>query len=168
MENKKKFLEEHNGYKEFDDFNEEIKDRIRKIVLLYFNDENKNNFFNYFIKEYNQFKLPLFVLIGNESENNQIKEKILGLINELVNEQEKEQKKEQAKKKKDRIIDKNIFKFIDFIKNKENNLINLYFNLIEYSSFYNELGDEFKYPRQFTHHHPRFFFIIIKNYLIYY
>lgn len=144
LENVKKFLEEHNGYKEFDDFNEGIKDRTGKIVLLYFNDENKDDFFNYFIKEHNQFKLPLFVIIGNESENNQIKEKIRGLINELVDDREKE----KAIKKSDRKIDKNIFKFADFTKNKENNLINLNFNLIECSAFYNELGDEFKYPKQ--------------------
>ena len=135
-ENLKKFLEEHNGYKEFDDFNEGIKDRIGKIVILYFNDECKDNFFNYFIKEHNQFKLPLFVIVGIESENNQIKEKILGLI------------KEALKEKVDRKIDKNIFKFTEFSKDKEKNLINLNFNLIECSAFYNELGDEFKYPKQ--------------------
>ena len=131
LENIKNFLNDHNESGEFDDFNEGNRDNIGKNVILYFIDENKDNFFNYFINEHNQFELPLFIIIGNSSDNEQIKEN----INKSINERK-------------RIIDKNIFKFFDISKDIENNYFNLNLNLIDCSAYYNELGDEFKYPKQ--------------------
>ena len=139
LENTKLFIKEHIDMDEsnMDDFNEikkENEDRDGKIVILYFVDENKDRFLNYFIYEHNQFALPLFIIVGKDTDNKHIKEKISSSINEI---------------KGHRIIDINIFKFSNFADNLETNLINLNLNLIESSEFYNELGDEFKFPKQF-------------------
>ena len=135
LENSKKFINEHINItqKEFDDFNEKSKDRDGKNVILYFIDENKDNFLNYFIKDHNQFFEPLFIIVGNKNENEKIKENIEKSLTTL---------------KKTRNIDKNIFKFSNFTDNIVKNLLELNFNLIEASEYYNELGDEFKYPKQ--------------------
>ena len=42
-----------------------------------------------------------------------------------------------------------MFKFSILSEDEMNNLINLNFNLIEFLAFYNQLGDEYKYPKQF-------------------
>ena len=133
LENTKKFLEDHYSYMDFDDFNEGSETLIWKNTILYFIDENKNSFFDYFIKNHNQFILPLFIIVGIEDEINNLKDAIYKGINELNSR---------------RIIDQNKFKFCCFTEDIENNLINLNSNLIECSAFYNELGDEFKYPFQ--------------------
>ena len=134
--NAKNFINKHIDIPQnnLDDFNEVSKDRDGKNVILYFIDENKDNFLNYFIKEFNQFIEPLFIIVGNKDENEKIKQNIEKSLTSL---------------KKTRNIDKNIFKFSNFSDNVVNNLIELNFNLIETSEFYNELGDEFKYPKQF-------------------
>ena len=134
IENVKKYIEDHLGFEDFDDFNEGSKTRTEKSVILYFIDDNKENFINYFIQKHNSLLLPLFVIIGNKSENDELKKYINKAIKEL---------------KGNRIIDPNIFKFCDFSENTDNNLINLNFNLIECSAYFNELGDEYKYPNQF-------------------
>ena len=130
----------------FDDFNEGNINRIGKIVILYFFDENINSFLNYFIKEYNQFKLPIMTIVGKKSDNEQLK----GNINELIMELPK-----------NRVINKNIFKFSNYDEEIGNYLINININLIESSSFYNELGDEYKYPKQFLD--DKLFEEVIKN-----
>lgn len=134
-DNAKIFINEHinNTQNNLDDFNEVSKDRDGKNVILYFIDENKDNFLNYFIKDFNQFIEPLFIIVGNKDENEKIKQNI---------------EKSLASLKKTRNIDKNIFKFSNFTDNVDNNLLDLNFNLIETSEFYNELGDEFKFPKQ--------------------
>ena len=144
LENIKLFIIDHSDdLEDFDDFcekkeNEEIKNkRNGKIVILYFDDENKDNFVNfvnYFDNLKKKFPLPLFIIAGNENKNNEIKANIPKIIKEL---------------KKKRIIDPNIFKFSNLTEDKEKNLINLNYNLIECSAYYNELGDEYKYPKQF-------------------
>ena len=134
LENIKQFIEDHDSFIDFDDFNENSKTRLGKTVIMYFVDNNKDNFINYFVNKFNQFKIPLFIIVGNENINNQIKINIDESLKKLeVN----------------RIIDSNIFKFTNFSESNENNLISLYMNLIECSAFYNELGDEYKYPKQF-------------------
>lgn len=134
LENIKQFIEDHDSFIDFDDFNENSKTRLGKTVIMYFVDNNKDNFINYFVNKFNQFKIPLFIIVGNENINNQIKINIDESLKKLeVN----------------RIIDSNIFKFTNFSESNENNLISLYMNLIECSDFYNELGDEYKYPKQF-------------------
>ena len=136
LENTIKFIDDHNSFEDFDDFDEGSKKRIGKNVIMYFIDENKDNFLNHFLKVYNHLELPLFIIVGNENENKQLNKSIINIIKEV-----------EAK----RPIDSNIFKFSNFSESyeKENNLINLYMNLIECSAFYNELGDEYKYPKQF-------------------
>ena len=146
LENTKKFLKDHDGFKDFDDFNEGNINRKGKIVILYFFDENINSFLNYFIKEYNQFKLPIMTIVGKKSDNEQLK----GNINELIMELPK-----------NRVINKNIFKFSNYDEEIGNYLINININLIESSSFYNELGDEYKYPKQFLD--DKLFEEVIKN-----
>ena len=42
IKNTKQFLFDHDGFEDFDDFNEGSKNRTGKIVILYFIDENKN------------------------------------------------------------------------------------------------------------------------------
>ena len=134
LENIKQFIEDHDSFIDFDDFNENSKTRLGKTVIMYFVDNNKDNFINYIVNKFNQFKIPLFIIVGNENINNQIKINIDESLKKLeVN----------------RIIDSNIFKFTNFSESNENNLISLYMNLIECSAFYNELGDEYKYPKQF-------------------
>ena len=135
IKNTKQFLFDHDGFEDFDDFNECSKNRTGKIVILYFIDENKNNFINYFIKEYNQFCLPLFIIVGTETKNNQLKEEINKSLKDLGNNK--------------RIIDKNIFKFSNINENIENNIIDININLIECSAYYNDIEDEFKYQKQF-------------------
>ena len=133
LENIKLFLNDHEDFEDFDDFCEENK-KIRrngKIVILYFIDENKDNFVNYFTNKKPIFNPPLFIIVGNENENNELKANILKLI-----------------KEKKSIIDPNIFKFSNLGENTEKNINNLNYNLIECSSYYNELGDEYKYPKQ--------------------
>ena len=136
LENTIKFIDDHNSFEDFDDFDEGSKKRIGKNVIMYFIDENKDNFLNHFLKVYNHLELPLFIIVGNENENKQLNKSIINIIKEV-----------EAK----RPIDSNIFKFSNFSESyeNENNLINLYMNLIECSAFYNELGDEYKYPKQF-------------------
>ena len=133
LENTKKFLKDHEDFDDFDDFNEGSKTLIRKNTILYFIDENKNSFFDYFIKNYNQFMLPLFIIVGIEAEINNLKDDIYKSIKGLNSR---------------RIIDQNKFKFCHFTEDIENNLINLNSNLIACSAFFNGLGDEFKYPFQ--------------------
>ena len=133
LENTKKFLEDHYSYRDFDDFNEGSKTLIWKNTILYFIDENKNTFLDYFIKNHNQFSLPLFIIVGIEAEINNLKDDIYKSIKGLNS---------------GRIIDQNKFKFCHFTEDIENNLINLNSNLITCSAFFNELGDEFKYPFQ--------------------
>lgn len=99
-----------------------------------FIDENKNKFVDYFIKEHNQYELPLIIIVGKENDNNQLKSDISASIKKL---------------KRNRIIEPNIFKYSNSTENEMTNLFNLYFNLIECSAFYNQLGDEYKYPKQF-------------------
>lgn len=140
------FLSDHNGFTDFDDFNEKSVNRNGKIVILYFIDENKDNFINYFINTHNQFDIPLIISVGNKSDNEKLKEKINKSIKEL---------------KSNRIINKNLFKFSDDDKVIENSLINLNINLIETSSFFNELGDEYKYPKQFID--DKLFDEVVKN-----
>ena len=133
LENTKKFLEDHYSYRDFDDFNEGSKTLIWKNTILYFIDQNKNTFLDYFIKNHNQFSLPLFIIVGIEAEINNLKDAIYKSIKGLNS---------------GRIIDQNKFKFCHFTEDIENNLINLNSNLIACSAFFNELGDEFKYPFQ--------------------
>ena len=133
LENTKKFLEDHEGFDDFDDFNEGSKTLIGKNTILYYIDENKNSFFDYFIKNHNQFHIPLFIIVGVEAEINILKDDIYKSIKKLNS---------------GRIIEQNKFKFCCFEKNIENNLINLNSNLIKCSAYFNELGDEFKYPLQ--------------------
>ena len=134
LENIKQFIEDHDSFIDFDDFNENSKTRLGKTVIMYFVDNNKDNFINYIVNKFNQFKIPLFIIVGDENINNQIKINIDESLKKLeVN----------------RIIDINIFKFTNFSESDESDLMSLYMNLIECSAFYNELGDEYKYPKQF-------------------
>ena len=102
---------------------------------MYFIDENKNKFVDYFIKEHNQYNIQLIIIVGkeNENENNQLKSDISTSIKELD---------------RNRIIEPNIFKFSNLSEIEFNNLFNLNFNLFEFSAFYNQLGDEYKYPKK--------------------
>ena len=125
LENTKKFIEDNNLFIDFDGFNEKSETRIGKIVIMCFNDNNRDNFINYFVKECNQFKIHLFIIVCNESENNRIKNNI---INSIKEEEEKG------------INDQIIFKVLNCSDNKYNDLINLNVNLIECSKFDNELG----------------------------
>ena len=132
IENSKAFIKDHNGEDDLDDFHEKSKTRIGKTTIIYFNDSNKDKYVDYFISNYNVYLIPFIIFIGTEEETNQLKAKIVKDI-----------------KDKDKKIDPNIFKFVIFNENSENNLINLNLNLIECSAFYNELGDEFKFPKKF-------------------
>jgi GTP-binding protein EngB required for normal cell division len=124
------FCEDH--YEEDpDDFLENKQTRQEKITILYFIDNNTDNFVNLFLKEYNQKKIPFIIFIGKEEETTQLKTKINQLIKTL--------KKE---------IDSNLFKYCYFNDDLENCLIQLTINLIECASFFNELGDEFKFPKK--------------------
>ena len=140
LKNIKSFIEDHDNYEDFDDFLEGNEGKIKrkgKIVILFFNDGNKDNsvnFIKYFLNLTKGIRLPLFIIAGNKNENEKLKSNIFELIKKL---------------KENKIIDPNIFKFSDFSENVEKNLINLNYNLIECSAYYNELGDEYKYPKQF-------------------
>ena len=102
LKNVTNFLSDHNGFTDFDDFNEKSVNRKGKIVILYFIDENKDNFLNYFINTHNQFEIPLIISVGSKSDNEKLKEKINKSIKEL---------------KSNRIINKNLFKFKYKVKN---------------------------------------------------
>jgi len=128
--NTKNFCFEH--YEEDpDDFLENKDSRKEKITILYFNDNNTENFVNYFLTEHNQKMIPFIIFIGKEEENKELKTKINKSIKTL--------KKE---------IDPNLFKFCNFNDDLEDFLIQLTINLIECASFFNELGDEFKFPKK--------------------
>ena len=99
LENTIKFIDDHNSFEDFDDFDEGSKKRIGKNVIMYFIDENKDNFLNHFLKVYNHLELPLFIIVGNENENKQLNKSIINIIKEV-----------EAK----RPIDSNIFKFSNF------------------------------------------------------
>ena len=113
-----------------DDFLENKESRREKITILYFIDNNTDNFINVFLKDYNQKMIPFIIFIGKEEEIEKLKTKIKKLIKSL--------KKE---------IDPNLFKYCIF-DDLENFLIQLTINLIECASFFNELGDEFKFPKK--------------------
>ena len=134
LNNTKQFIKDHDDCDDFDDFDEKSVSRNGKSVIMYFIDDNKIQFVNYFINEHNQFEIPLIIIVGRESENNQLKSEISKSIKIL---------------KENRIIEPNLFKFSNYSENIEQNLFNLNFNLIECSAFYNQLGDEYKYPKQF-------------------
>lgn len=132
--NTKEFINDHNDEEVFDDFEEgSLKSltRYEKTTIIYFNDENKDKFLDYFLNKHNQYLLPFIIFVGKKDENNELKSKILKGIKEL--------KKE---------IDPNIFKYTNVNDKIENSLINLNLNLIECAAFYNELGDEFKFPKK--------------------
>ena len=130
IENTKNFCFDH--YEEDpDDFKENKDTRREKITILYFNDKNTENFVNYFLEKHNQKMIPFIIFIGKEEENKELKTKIDESIKKL--------KKE---------IDPNLFKFCNFDDDLENFLIQLTINLIECASFFNELGDEFKFPKK--------------------
>ena len=131
-ENSKLFIKEHNGEKDLDDFHEKSKTRIGKTTIIYFNDSNKLKYVDYFINDHNTYTIPFIIFVGTQEETEELKTKIFKDI-----------------KDKDKKIDPNTFKFAIFNKNSENNLINLNLNLVECSAFYNELGDEFKFPKKF-------------------
>lgn len=128
--NTKNFCKDH--YEEDpDDFLEYKETRQEKTTILYFIDNNTDNFVNLFLKEFNQKMIPFIIFIGKEEETIQLKTKINQLIKTL--------KKE---------IDSNLFKYCYFNDDLENCLIQLTVNLIECASFFNELGDEFKFPKK--------------------
>jgi GTP-binding protein EngB required for normal cell division len=128
--NTKEFCLDH--YEEDpDDFLENKESRKEKITILYFIDGNTDKFINIFLKDYNQKMIPFIIFIGKEEETEQLKTKINKSIKDL--------KKE---------IDPNLFKYCNFNDNLENCLIQLTINLIECASFFNELGDEFKFPKK--------------------
>ena len=123
------FCKEH-YYNDPDDFREESNTRNEKTVIIYFNDDNKDKFYKYFLEEHNQYMLPFIIFAGKEEENEELKEKINKSLKDL-----------------NKDIDFNIFKFLAMNKNIEEILIQLTINLIECASFFNELGDEFKFPK---------------------
>ena len=122
---------------------------------MYFIDENKNKFVDYFIKQHNQYNIPLIIIVGKENENNQLKSDISTSIKELD---------------RNRIIEPNIFKFSNLSEIEFNNLFNLNFNLFEFSAFYNQLGDEYKYPKKLMDEKvfDKVTKEVIKNFLIIY
>ena len=93
LENTKKFLEDHEGFDDFDDFNEGSLFFNGKNTILYFIDENKNIFLDYFIKNHNQFHIPLFIIVGVEDEINILKDDIYKSIKGLNSGRIIEQKK---------------------------------------------------------------------------
>ena len=105
-----------------DDFLENKNTRLEKTTILYFNDNNTNNFVNYFLKKHHQKMIPFIIFVGKEEENKELKAKIDESIKTL--------KKE---------IDPNLFRFCNFNDNLENFLIQLTVYLIECASFFNEL-----------------------------
>ena len=121
--------EDDNDYE--NEFKEKNKSRIGKIVILYFNDNNKENIIDYFLNKHNIYKIPFVIFVGKKEENAELKKKIDKIIKDLKHD-----------------IDSNIFKFANFNDNMENNIIELTINLIECAAFYNELGDEFKFPKK--------------------
>lgn len=126
------FLEDHNDDDDYDDFKENSKTRIGKTTIVYFNDKNIDSIIDYFLKEHNPYFMPFIIFIGSEEENKELHNKILKGIKDL---------------KKN--IDPHTFKYCIFNKDVDNFLINLNMNLIECAAFYNELGDEFKFPKNF-------------------
>ena len=114
-----------------DDFLENKNTRKEKTTILYFIDKNTDNFINFFLEDYNQKMIPFIIFVGKEEEIKNLKIKIDKSIKSL--------KKE---------IDPNLFKYCNFNDDIENFLIQLTINLIECASFFNELGDEFKFPKK--------------------
>ena len=114
-----------------DDFLEQKDSRKEKIIILYFFDKHTYDLINFFLKDYNQKMIPFIIFIGKEEEIKQVKITINKSIETL--------KKE---------IDPNLFKYCIFNAELDNCLIQLTINLIECASFYNELGDEFKFPKK--------------------
>ena len=106
LNNTKLFISDHNDFKDFDDFEEGSKTRIGKTVIVYFSDDNKDNFIKYFVNKHYKDDLPLFIIVGKEKENKELKDDINKAIKEL---------------KKNRAVDPNIFKFTNFTDNTENN-----------------------------------------------
>ena len=128
----KNFLVELNDdNKDLDEFKEKNETMIGKAVIIYFNDKNRDNIVDYFLKEYNAYNLPFITFVGTSQENHEIENKIINLI--------------KMRKK----IDKNIFKYID--KTLENNIIHLTINLINCAGFYNEIGNELRFPKKFIY-----------------
>ena len=125
------FLEDHND-DDYDDFKENSKTRIGKTTIVYFDDKNIDSIIDYFLKEHNLYFMPFIFFIGSEEENKELHNKILKGIKDL---------------KKN--INPHTFKYCIFNKDVDNFLINLNMNLIECAAFYNELGDEFKFPKNF-------------------
>ena len=113
-----------------DDFSEKNFTRKGKVLFLYFNDKYNYDFAQYFLKEFEE-NMPFIIFIGKEDENNALKEKI--------NEEVKNLKVQ---------IDTNFFKFSNLTDKIEDELIQLTINLIECASFFNELGDEFQFPKK--------------------
>ena len=72
--NKARFIENHKSFFDFDGFNDNIWNRIVKTQINYFNDNNKDYFINYFVKEYKKYTNPLFIIVDNESKKKNKKE----------------------------------------------------------------------------------------------
>ena len=101
------------------------------LTILYFFDEYHEDIMNYFFSQ-NQFMLPLFIILGQNSEEF---------------EKFKENNENIIKKKCKKISDQ-ILKYGTLSKDEINNIFTLLNLLIETSSYYNETGDEFKIPKQ--------------------
>ena len=113
-----------------DDFSEKKFTRKKKVLFLYFNDKNNYDFAQCLLDEFEE-NMPFIIFIGKEDENNKLQEKIIVKVKDL---------KVQ--------IDTNFFKFSNLTDKIEDDLIQLTINLIECASFFNELGDEFKFPKK--------------------
>ena len=132
MKNTKDFCSDH--YEEDpDDFLENKNTRTEKTTIIYYIDKNTDNFVDYFLKEHNEKMIPFIIFVGKEEENNELKAKIDKSIKTL--------KKE---------IDSNLFIYCNLSDDLENFIIQLTIYLLECSSFFNELGDEFKFPKKLT------------------
>ena len=114
-----------------DDFLENKDSRKEKITIIYYIDKNIDNFVDYFLKEHHQKMIPFIIFVGKEEKNKELRTKIDKAIKTL--------KKE---------IDSNLFKFCNLGDDLEDFLIQLTIQLIECASFFNELGDEFKFPKK--------------------
>lgn len=113
-----------------DDFSEKKFTRKGKVLFLYFNDKYNYDFAESLLEEFEE-NMPFIIFIGKDDENNKLKEKIIKKVKDL---------KVQ--------IDTNFFKFTNLTDKIEDDLIQLTINLIECASFFNELGDEFKFPKK--------------------
>lgn len=129
------FIDKHGDIKAFDDFGEGKEASVTlkdKTVIIYFNDKYTYEFANTFITKHNQFLIPLIIFVGKKEDNVKLKDEIIKSI-------------EKGEKEN---INPYLFKFCNSNGNLDNDLINLNMNLIECAAFYNELGDEFKFPKQ--------------------